>query len=148
MRVRAYAAPKRVLDAQADLGFAFVPESACESLLAMKGKALPAGSEDEVHRKTTLALACLSAIKPDLDAHEASKDLSKPLTNGRKAAPNANSGRSRLVRCSCSPHQLLLEVSDLAEHLVQYTTTSVQFKGNGCGTQWVSDILDADRHRA
>lgn len=73
VRVHAYAAPKGVLEAQADLGFAFVSEGACEALLAAKGKELPDGSEDEVHRKTTLALACIAAIKPDIDAQTVSK---------------------------------------------------------------------------
>ena len=77
MRVHATAAPKGVLEAQADLGFAFVSESACEALLKEKGKELPDGSEDEVHRKTILALACVSAIKPDIDAHEASKTTNR-----------------------------------------------------------------------
>jgi hypothetical protein len=77
VRIRVAAAPKPVLEEQADLGFAFVSESACESLLKMKGKELPEGSEDEVHRKTTLALACLAAIKPHLDTQEAAKAVSK-----------------------------------------------------------------------
>ena len=77
MRVRACGAPQGVLEAQADNGFAFVSEDTCEALLDMKGQALPAGSEDEIHRKTALALACLSAIKPDLDTHEASMAINK-----------------------------------------------------------------------
>ena len=77
VRAHAKAAPKGVLEAQADLGFAFVSESACETLLEKKGKELPEGSEDEVHRKTTLALACVAAIKPDIDVQEASKAVSR-----------------------------------------------------------------------
>ena len=77
VRVHAYAPAKNVLDAQADLGFAFVTEDACEALLASKGKELPEGGEDDTHRKTSLALACLSAIKPGLDTRQASKVINK-----------------------------------------------------------------------
>jgi hypothetical protein len=77
VRVHAYAAPQEVLVAQADAGFAFVSEDACEALLAEKGKELPEGKEGEIHWKTTLALACIAAIKPDLQAHAASRLINK-----------------------------------------------------------------------
>jgi hypothetical protein len=77
VRVFAYDAPKGVLEAQVDRGFAFVSEGACETLLHSKGKGLPEGDADELHRKTTLALACIAAIKPDMLAEEASKTINK-----------------------------------------------------------------------
>jgi hypothetical protein len=60
-----------VLEAQAEAGFAFVPEAACERVLKMKGKPIPPGDEEDNDRKTILALACISAIKPDTRAEDA-----------------------------------------------------------------------------
>ena len=48
MRVHAYAAPQEVLVAQADAGFAFVSEDACEALLAEKGKELPSKNSGRI----------------------------------------------------------------------------------------------------
>ena len=70
MRVFAYDKPNGVLDAQADLGFAFVSEGACERLLESKELPLPDGSEKDLHMKTSLALACIAAINPDTLAVE------------------------------------------------------------------------------
>ena len=77
VRVHVHGPPKELLAAQADLGFAHVEEATCEALLNAKGKELPEGSEDEIHRKTSLQLACLSAIKPDLDTSQASTLINK-----------------------------------------------------------------------
>jgi hypothetical protein len=77
VRVHSTSAPKGVLEAQVENGFAFVSEGALESLLGLKGQALPEGSEEEEHRKTTLALACVLACKPDYDAQAASKVINK-----------------------------------------------------------------------
>ena len=65
MRVFAYDKPRGVLDAQADLGLAFVSEGACERLLESKKLPMPEGSENDLHMKTSLALACIAAINPD-----------------------------------------------------------------------------------
>lgn len=77
MRAHSYDAPKGVLEAQVDRGFAFVSEGACESFLQTEGKELPEGGETELHRKTTLALACIAAIKPDMFAEDVSKTINK-----------------------------------------------------------------------
>ena len=66
-----------VLEAQAMNGFAFVSEKTCEDLLAAKGKAVPDGDDDGLHRKTELALACIAAVKPDLTDVEASTLINK-----------------------------------------------------------------------
>jgi hypothetical protein len=65
------------LEAQVDRGFAFVSEGACESFLLSREKELPEGGETELHRKTTLALACIAAIKPDMLAEDASKTINQ-----------------------------------------------------------------------
>ena len=77
MRVFAYDKPRGVLDAQADLGLAFVSESACERLLESKKQQLPDGSESDWHMKTSLALACIAAINPDTLAVDACKAINK-----------------------------------------------------------------------
>jgi hypothetical protein len=43
----------------------------------MKKKAVPAGSEDEKHRKTILSMACIAAIKPDLRSEEVCNIVNK-----------------------------------------------------------------------
>ena len=77
MRVFAYDKPKGVLDAQADLGLAFVSEGACERLLESKKLPMPEGSENDLHMKTSLALACIAAINPDTLAVDACKAINK-----------------------------------------------------------------------
>ena len=72
MRVHETSAPLDLLSAQVERGFAFVPEGACEKVLLERKKELPAGGEDDIDRKTTLQLACMSAIKPALSAEAAS----------------------------------------------------------------------------
>ena len=64
-----------VLTAQANQGFAFVSEAALEKLLGRKKKSLPEEVGPDLDRKTSLALACLAAIKPDLSAEDASKTV-------------------------------------------------------------------------
>ena len=45
-------APREVLDAQVQRGFAFVEEKCMEELLTSRGKAIPEGGEDETNWKT------------------------------------------------------------------------------------------------
>ena len=59
-------APREVLDAQVQRGFAFVEEKCMEELLTSRGKAIPEGDEEENSWKTELTMACLAAIKPDM----------------------------------------------------------------------------------
>ena len=81
MRVFAYDKPNGVLDAQADLGFAFVSEGACERFLESKELPMPDGSEKDLHMKTSLALACIAAINPDTLAADACKAINKAFLN-------------------------------------------------------------------
>ena len=72
-----HAPPIDVLSAQVDRGFAFVPEGACEMFLSERKKETPEGSEKEVDRKTTLTLACISAIKPAMTAEQVSQKVNQ-----------------------------------------------------------------------
>ena len=67
--------PTDVLAAQANRGFAFVSETACEKLLHKKAKAVPEEHGPDLDRKTILAMACIAAIKPDMSAENVSKNL-------------------------------------------------------------------------
>ncbi len=75
VRVHTLGPPESVLSAQASRGFAFVSEAACETFLESKGLELPASEEDAEDRKTTLTIACIAAIKPDMKAEEVSKTI-------------------------------------------------------------------------
>ena len=69
--------PKDVLDAQVQQGFAFVSQGCCEALLLSKGKSVPPGEEEDVDRKTQLALACIAAIKPDMKSEEVAQKINQ-----------------------------------------------------------------------
>ena len=77
MRAQECGPPLDVLTAQANNGFAFVSEAACEKLLLRKNKDLPGELGPDFDRKTNLALACIAAIKPDMSAENAAKTLNK-----------------------------------------------------------------------
>ena len=64
-------APREVLDAQVQRGFAFVEEKCMEELLTSRGKAIPEGDEEDNSWKTELTMACLAAINPDMADTEA-----------------------------------------------------------------------------
>ena len=69
--------PTDVLDAQVQQGFAFVSQGCCEALLLSKGKSVPPGEEEDVDRKTQLALACIAAIKPDMKSEEVAQKINQ-----------------------------------------------------------------------
>ena len=77
VRAHEYAPPLDVLSAQAHQGFAFVSESACEKLLTRMKKPLPEELGPDYDRKTSLSLACIAAIKPDMSAEDAAKRVNK-----------------------------------------------------------------------
>ena len=77
VRARECGLPTDVLTAQANNGFAFVTEAACEKVLYRKKKELPEEGGPDQDRKTSLALACIAAIKPDLSAEDACKLINK-----------------------------------------------------------------------
>ncbi len=70
-------APREVPVAQADRGFAHVDEKCMEELLITRGKELPEGDEEETHRKTDLALACIAATKPDITDTQAAACIAR-----------------------------------------------------------------------
>ena len=69
--------PRPLLEAQAERGFAHVPEKSLEDLLMMKGKKVPDGDEDDIDRRTDLSMACIAAIKPDCTDIEAAAYVAK-----------------------------------------------------------------------
>ena len=76
--VKGVAGPeKALLVAQAERGFAHVPEGSLEVLLRSKGKAVPEADADGVHRKTDLVPACIAAVKPEATDTEASECVSR-----------------------------------------------------------------------
>ena len=77
VRHHEHASPVDVLTAQCERGFAFVPESACELLLAQLGKDVPETAEDDIDRKTNLAIECIAAIKPAMSAEDVCKAINK-----------------------------------------------------------------------
>ena len=70
-------APREVLDAQVQRGFAFVEEKCMEELLTSRGKAIPEGDEEDNSWKTELAMACIAAIKPDMIDTEAAACIAR-----------------------------------------------------------------------
>ena len=70
-------APREVLDAQVQRGFAFVEEKCMEELLTSRGKANPEGDEEDNSWKTELTMACLVAIKPDMTDTEAAACIAR-----------------------------------------------------------------------
>ena len=69
--------PRPLLEAQAERGFAHVPEKALEDLLMMKGMKVPDGDEDDIDRRTDLSMACIAAVKPDCTDIEAASYVAK-----------------------------------------------------------------------
>lgn len=70
-------APREVLDAQVQRGFAFVEEKCMEELLTSRGKAIPEGDEEDNSWKTELTMACLAAINPDMTDTEAAACIAR-----------------------------------------------------------------------
>ena len=71
-------APQPLHHAQADLGFAHVPEQTCKDLLIDLGVEVPENDEQaENDYKTAISLALLAAIKPDLTDLQAVSRLNK-----------------------------------------------------------------------
>ena len=70
-------APREVLDAQVQRGFAFVEEKCMEELLTSRGKAISEGDEEDNSWKTELTMACLAAIKLDMIDTEAAACIAR-----------------------------------------------------------------------
>ena len=75
-------APREVLDAQVQRGFAFVEEKCMEELLTSRGKVIPEGDEEDNNWKTELTMACLAAIKPDMTDTEAAACIARGFVDG------------------------------------------------------------------
>ena len=70
--------PRKLTDAQADEGFAFVPEATCKELLEHYGGVAPEEAENvDVDYKTAISLALLAKIQPDLTDLQAAARLNK-----------------------------------------------------------------------
>ena len=69
--------PQPLLSAQADRGFAHVPEKTLEDVLLMKGKDVPDGDEEDFDRRTVLSIACIAAVKPGCTDLEAAASVAK-----------------------------------------------------------------------
>ena len=121
--------PVRLLEAQAERGFANVPEKALEDLLLMKGKKVPDGDEDDIDRRTDLQMACIAAIKPDCTDVEAAAYVEKafiiehpdvnldPLVSEQALSDVLNAGEAK----KAAEYALAVKIAKAQKKLVRHT---------------------------